>query len=557
VVKNSDLRTLDDLQAPEIFKDPDRDVEGVEPLERLRLRRFTVYGYDKRGFDVPYEDIKEKTLDILIPEDKTYGIRHVGFAEKVAEWAKKVQEPYLSFTNPPDWDMVKLRGGTYQDTHADELWNQFFPNTKVSGNKVSQDKEEQEKYGSPNADSIYARAEEQLNARDFKYSQVYFDTNDDDDQPGLYFNGVINFFFPKEDFVKIPNENDFRISSWNKRQVNLTLGDKIKNDIDFFFGNEDIYVHSGDKHILISISANNEGSGYATNDNDRFEEFLDEIDEIEQKYNYHWATLRNILIDAGYLRNTWEWDQLKHFKIEQSDADLWVESDDLFIGDLQGINVNDVSSDGENLTFPNHKIYQSISFIFPKFKFLKPENIKLKTKPSVIKQRAGVINYPIYVFLKIIIDLNGPEYKKYFAAIKHIDDYWEQYDKRATQWWKWAKLQLQQASIFHIPLQDKQLLAHKFKQQLPPITKKQPYPYPYQQLDLPFKDWLILSELPLLEAIEPFSSDHILPNVHKIIPPYIMKNIPYHGEKMVTIYHGGSWPDDPVDEINTHCTTFT
>ena len=56
-----------------------------------------------------------------------------------------------------------------------------------------------------------------------------------------------------------------------------------------------------------------------------------------------------------------------------------------------------------------------------------------------------------------------------------------------------------------------------------------------------FKKWL--------EAKQPLTPDHVLTSVHKIIPPYRMRNIPYDGEAEVTIYHGGSWPEDPVDEI--------
>lgn len=52
-----------------------------------------------------------------------------------------------------------------------------------------------------------------------------------------------------------------------------------------------------------------------------------------------------------------------------------------------------------------------------------------------------------------------------------------------------------------------------------------------------------------LEAKRPFTPDYILPNVHRIIPAYIMKRIPYYGQKMITIYHGGSFPEDPVDDI--------
>ena len=51
------------------------------------------------------------------------------------------------------------------------------------------------------------------------------------------------------------------------------------------------------------------------------------------------------------------------------------------------------------------------------------------------------------------------------------------------------------------------------------------------------------------EHIEPHTPDHVLTRVHNIIPVDRMKNIPYKGEDVVTIYHGGSWPGDPVKDI--------
>jgi len=86
VVRNRELQQIENMQAPEIFKDPDRGITGVEPIERLRLRRFTVYDY--RDHD---------ELDILIPEDSTYGIRHADFLSSVTQWAKRVQEPFVDF----------------------------------------------------------------------------------------------------------------------------------------------------------------------------------------------------------------------------------------------------------------------------------------------------------------------------------------------------------------------------------------------------------------------------------------------------------------------------
>ena len=47
---------------------------------------------------------------------------------------------------------------------------------------------------------------------------------------------------------------------------------------------------------------------------------------------------------------------------------------------------------------------------------------------------------------------------------------------------------------------------------------------------------------------KPFTPDHRLPFVHKIIPDYIMQRIPYRGEAEVTIYRAVN-AEDPIQEI--------
>ena len=57
-----------------------------------------------------------------------------------------------------------------------------------------------------------------------------------------------------------------------------------------------------------------------------------------------------------------------------------------------------------------------------------------------------------------------------------------------------------------------------------------------------FKTWL--------EGKTPFTPDHILPNAYNSFPPHIRQRIPYMpGQKEIWIYHGGSWPDDPLIDI--------
>ena len=87
----------------------------MEPLERVKLRRFIAFDYND------YDE-----LEILIPEGKTYGTRHVGFFDAVMDWAEKVQKPYVDFNNPPKWDTVDFKGGSYQDVDSNDIWNNFF-----------------------------------------------------------------------------------------------------------------------------------------------------------------------------------------------------------------------------------------------------------------------------------------------------------------------------------------------------------------------------------------------------------------------------------------------
>jgi len=471
VVKNHDLHNLDDLQASEIFKDKNRNIQGIEPLERLRLRRFTVYNYKNHD-----------ELDILIPEETTYGIRHVGFEDSVKAWAKKAQQKIIDFKNPPKWDTADLRGGSYQDTSASSLWEDFF-DVSVQGNKESIDKDEEEEYGGISSDSIYERAEEQLAAREFKHIVVSFDV-EDYDEPYLWWSGSVSFDFHKDDFIQIPTEDDMAISWGTKRKKNL--GEKIRNEIDIVYEEIGVQTYAGTVSIYFDLNTEED---YGETQNDRFERWLDWIDrDIEQEYNSYWAKLRYILIESGYLKDKWEWKNLKHFGLEKDGTwknNLWIESEEMWIGDLKGVDSKNVTTQSGQLEFPNHSALSSnIATIFPSFKFLKPENIKLSTDRMSLEQ--GIINMPFKVILKLNIPFQPTQNKMYFAAMKHIDDNWNAYYKRAVKWWETVK-----------PMLAGQGGSFVNTKHLPVIPKKQKIE-PERQLELPFKDWFILSELPVV-----------------------------------------------------------
>lgn len=133
-VKTKDIINVK-LQDKEIFRDNDRNKDGIIPIERLRLRRFTI----------------PQVGEILIPELRTYPATQEykkksvpGFQQAVTKWAKESQTAIIEEINKnyktleQALQKAQLRGGSYQDNKAGELWSKFF-DTNIQGSKQSFD----------------------------------------------------------------------------------------------------------------------------------------------------------------------------------------------------------------------------------------------------------------------------------------------------------------------------------------------------------------------------------------------------------------------------------
>ena len=126
---NVDLSTTDptqvdlDQEGEEIFDDPERQIKGMLPIGRIRLRKF----------------IGPEGIQLAVPEAKTYAPRPYedamgqtqkaappGFLRAVADWALKNQRdvvPDPNKLNPKEW---KRHGGSYQDTQDGALFAKMF-----------------------------------------------------------------------------------------------------------------------------------------------------------------------------------------------------------------------------------------------------------------------------------------------------------------------------------------------------------------------------------------------------------------------------------------------
>lgn len=98
LISSNDYKSIDDINKEEIFRDDERDVRGIKPLARMRIRMV--------------QDMDGNQL--AVPTTKIYAVSgqnlNDDFIEQVLEWARKQD------TTEYKWNStLSLRGGTYED----------------------------------------------------------------------------------------------------------------------------------------------------------------------------------------------------------------------------------------------------------------------------------------------------------------------------------------------------------------------------------------------------------------------------------------------------------
>ncbi len=424
LVRTHDLERIANLQAKDIFKDTDRDKDGIEPLERVRLRRFT-------GADG----------DLLIPEKRLYGIPHTGFLESVMSWSRSKQ--LSKFANTPDFKDYQLRGGSYQDNPADELWNRFF-GTSHSGDKKSIDQDAESEKAGNNFDEIYAAAHRAVTQHAYNHYGVYVSEEPvGDGENVLGYNAHVRFSFPLSNFIRVPEDKDIRSRS--------KIGTKIVQDTSIYnTDNIDCWVHDNWWHLDISIYDDE-----STGDLDRFEHFLDEIDGLDRDYLDAKWKIETILHDAGFMKSwidTPRLANLKHFPDELYDEDdpMTITSEDMWIGDLQGMFTSEGGlvlshdRDDENkgmILFQKYQgfLMKGIAGLFPG-RIIFPSEITLRTGilPSGYTEPMRTIQHPIPVYLQLEINAHDVDYNardKFLTKVLYIDKNWDYFQRRVADFW--------------------------------------------------------------------------------------------------------------------------
>ena len=473
IVKNSDLVGVD-IQKPELFKDKERKIDGIVPLERLRLRRFN-----------------KGEIDLLLPELKTYGTNHIGFYDAVKNWSKSAQSDTIRNMSPEeDYDKFDLKGGTYQDTYANKIWGEFF-GKNFTGEKDSVDEEEEGKDPS-NGDNLHASAERQIreHSEKWKHFHVYHDVMDDGEGGAhLSYNAMISFTIPAwETTDKFEKARD----NWRDGRE---LESDIKTSIDMYSINDinwDYHQEGKKEYHVVNIDLYDEDPHQ--NPLTALEHFLDYIDDLDKKYETHVQKVYVKLIEKGYMKSPKTDFEFKNFEVETDDeeGDVTMRSTPEKVGYLKDYLVDNSIADRNysiQLSTLKDKIFNnpnitSIPFIDAKSIVLYmpknttqgwyDNNAAYFDADSPPKSERKLTGYVYFKFSKSFKHLDYDNKSKIIAQIKQLDKNWDFYMKRLSQ-------------IFDLTVKNEIEKRNKMFNSLPKIVKPKPE---YAQKKLNFQDFV-------------------------------------------------------------------
>jgi len=136
LVKTEDINKVD-LNATEIFADPQRKIQGILPEARVRLRRVTDNTTD---------------VDFMAPETRIYGRAKVSFVDTVNKWVTQktakilLNDPEANYDEGkfyiPDSDTLELKGGSYSDSGMRGLGSSLISIIDNASKLISQSDEE-------------------------------------------------------------------------------------------------------------------------------------------------------------------------------------------------------------------------------------------------------------------------------------------------------------------------------------------------------------------------------------------------------------------------------
>jgi hypothetical protein len=466
LVKDEYLKKVKDLQADEIFADPERDVKGIKPKSRLRLRRFV--------------DRTDKDYELAVPEDRVYGMTPKGFKKAVRSWAVEVQKKEIEEKGgrPRMNDFIRT-GGSYTDSTASDLFNAMFGDILDRGDVAGSDDDDDEQ-------DMFAQYEEEAEEINRAYNTfrnaVWADYSiEGDEAPFVLYSGGASVSIPKDEFIKDlpPHRIKKRDAQgklvWEKGRYFMSdLEEAISDAITshpYHFYHEEVEINYEGTNVEVVFRIDDpDADGHP----DSYRDFLQNLDhEWDNDYDDLEFIIKKTFIEEGFidkthpekmadklhseeikLRNfTWTWDE--------DDYSLEILSTKTFLGSLKGIDHPEIEKmgwsrrlysyhikGGENFVRALlHKIEDYIERVIKTSasQMFLPGMSKLKPTPSfhdIWKHLDGPQmrfskdeDQNVYLEIEFTLDMRHGEEEVEAARkyLKHLDNMWPQMAREAVK----------------------------------------------------------------------------------------------------------------------------
>ena len=282
---------IKDLDLQEIFRDPQRKIEGIEPKSRVRLRKYVN---------------TDKDYEFAVPENRSYGPHPPGFIDRVRAWAWESQkdifkaDPDDEYISVPDNFELKMYGGSYRDSSDGELLNTFFEEGGVKTDfygYLDTESEDEE-----NAFEMWEQEIEQINNRaDGILSNLgFFASVENEDDPYIYTSASLEVRIHlngwEDPYIRnsfIQTESDFRPIpfGWGEHKFRELLEHQEGGEI------QDLAL-SNDNELVFAITFECEDCANP----DDVDSFLDYVyRDIDVQYDKYVERVRKKLVQNGYI----------------------------------------------------------------------------------------------------------------------------------------------------------------------------------------------------------------------------------------------------------------
>lgn len=313
----------------EIFSDKDRSVEGLNAVYRLRMRKY--HNEEVGYFILPETKVYKKS----VKRGEGNSVRVPGLVEVILDLLKSKQhlnkEQILELFK--DKDIVR-KGGSYEDTDDNYLFNQYFGGTDFKGSipyeeEESLDDEESEQNQN---ERRYEQISNELRSflvrsgvNDTKRSEASFNVEMTDDGDVYYYAyGNITIDVDEIDLVDDYDDTDDELVDIEMDQLNVTISgnsrskwDKVTDRKSKYYrvliselkkigiDNDEIrgfrYASNGYTIYMDAyLSDYTFDDGMTSNDPDNYPHFLRTLKEWDEKYNKIESAVIRALSIAGY-----------------------------------------------------------------------------------------------------------------------------------------------------------------------------------------------------------------------------------------------------------------